>query len=474
MKRAALFLVLLLAVPSSAATLNAKVTDLALPTASAGTASLTGLSWRPGFSMGLLTKQTGSSSALLAEYALDVGFAVGTTTITQYSIFIAQNDAQNPATTIFDFDSSKYFNIWNNNTNAGSQNGVSTITHDTAGLTLTAGTTTATEPDAAYESSILALDSAAFSNTKIGNFTSPLSTGNTAVTGVGFKPDVVIFFLTGPGGFTLPHAETQVDANAPNGIMIGATNGTNQWVANTGVSSEGGDELPEANRYFLTNSCIAGWFWDKNAYSTGNPVLAIEASITSLDSGGFTLNWTTVDTAVGGTNHRIGYIALKMATGYNVDVHTITTPTSTGTFSKTGMSFVPGALIGVNVDKGTSTDGTNDADSRMTVGVTDGTTSRSRSIYSQGLNGVIGSSVAKSYQDMSNFLSYRSGSGSTAAEEIAFSSWNSDGYTLNSTTAPASGSATGIIAFGPGTASGGGGGPPPCSSLIGLLGVGCK
>ena len=109
--------------------------------------------------------------------------------------------------------------------------------------------------------------------TKVGNF-SLSATGAKAITGVGFKPKLVTFdFLQDSSTSRLVAA-------------TGATDGTKQY-ARAGVATS----TPNAGGQYSTSKCLL-------VVNTTGTVL-IDASITSLDSDGFTLNVSTYTNTYG-------------------------------------------------------------------------------------------------------------------------------------------------------------------------------
>lgn len=153
---------------------------------------------------------------------------------------------------------------------------------------------------------------------KTGLITSPASSGNVSVTGVGFVPKVIMFL--GIGSKTL---------NAVENIMLwsfGATDGTRQWACYDYQQHDG----TSAGKDFNNSRCI----YQSNGSST------IYATITSFDSDGFTLNWNVTGTGVSG--FQFSYIALADVDAY---VSTFTSNNATGVKSVTGVPFTPKCVL---------------------------------------------------------------------------------------------------------------------------------
>lgn len=116
---------------------------------------------------------------------------------------------------------------------------------------------------------------------KIGTQAIPGSAGNQVVTGIGFQPDVVLFFAYGQG----------------------TTNPDSSGVALTGASLT--KQVAANNEKEITSSkCIS--LEDSLSSSTRDT----RASLASLDSDGFTLSWLVTGTVYGGTYI---YICLKLS-----------------------------------------------------------------------------------------------------------------------------------------------------------------
>ncbi|MHB8707542.1 MAG: hypothetical protein ACYC9I_01575, partial [Desulfuromonadales bacterium] len=113
---------------------------------------------------------------------------------------------------------------------------------------------------------------------KVGAFNRNTATGAQAITGVGFKPALVYL-----QSFNRV-AATSIGANAE--ISMGAGDGTTEGAAWGEYRDPGTDD---ANIWTTTGKVIIN--------RTTNATLDAEANLTSLDANGFTLNWTTVNTA---------------------------------------------------------------------------------------------------------------------------------------------------------------------------------
>ncbi|HUW55539.1 MAG TPA: hypothetical protein VMZ92_02815 [Planctomycetota bacterium] len=115
----------------------------------------------------------------------------------------------------------------------------------------------------------------------VSTFSSPASTGNNAVTGIGFQPIAVLMGNSG-------QIATDTDQELDNGRGFGAFNsGTEEWSSSIGsenaAASASEFSVPRANAYAVMDP------------GTGSSYLNL-ASFVSMDADGFTLNHSIVDT----------------------------------------------------------------------------------------------------------------------------------------------------------------------------------
>ena len=113
---------------------------------------------------------------------------------------------------------------------------------------------------------------------KVGNF-QITATGSKSITGVGFKPRSVQFFV-------LPAGARAV-------MGMGASDGTNQWAVSSVATS-----TPNTDTAYVTNKCLQ--------ITNTSSAVYIDAAITSMDTDGFTINVTTYAATYG---NNFGYIA---------------------------------------------------------------------------------------------------------------------------------------------------------------------
>jgi len=127
----------------------------------------------------------------------------------------------------------------------------------------------------------------------VGTTTQPTSNGSVSVTGLGFKPSVVL--LMGD------ETATSVVTVANQRFAIGAaTSSTSRWAQAAGRTSSAN------NASVNVDSAKVIEFITENG---ATPVVVSAADLTSMDVGGFTLNWTTTDA----TARLVAYLAIGPA-----------------------------------------------------------------------------------------------------------------------------------------------------------------
>lgn len=241
---------------------------------------------------------------------------------------------------------------------------------------------------------------------KTGQITSPTSTGSTAFTGVGFQPKAIILYTTMTNSFT--------GANGMFGFGAGKDS-THRWATSIDVDDS---NFWGGVRNYKSTQVISIY----NNTGNGTGTLYLEGDLVSLDSDGFTINFTTVQAS----GKVINYIAFG-GTDINVAVDTLSTTSGTGTKSATGLGFQPTFVLLSGVGLGSSTQAANPS---LMIGVASSTTKRGVACLwqSQDTN-----TRAKGIQVTDNVV-YRMSS-SSAGDPIAdFSSFDSDGFTLNFST----------------------------------------
>jgi hypothetical protein len=286
------------------------------------------------------------------------------------------------------------------------------VSMDSDGFTVNITTSSATARVISY----LAIGGADLTNVAIKQITAPASTGNQATTGVGFRPDAALFFST------TSDVVNSVEGTGVTGLgsaTFGAADGTNQNV--NAFTSIGADSSRAQAVDKVVTSPIAD----------GSGVY-MRASLSSFDSDGFTLNW---DTVLGDTR----YVFVVCLKGGRYHAGAVDLATSTGNQAITGVGFTPVALLARHYNA-TSASG------RIVAGIGEcgfgGATGSSA--RGQAWTCSYASNTQRNYSLASVLRQYTPGT-PTALVIADFVSFDSDGFTINQTTAD--GSAREILHF---------------------------
>jgi hypothetical protein len=235
--------------------------------------------------------------------------------------------------------------------------------------------------------------------TKAGSFTASNSTGNQAVTGVGFQPKVVLF---------------RYNMQGADGSMGDSSVGFGVGVSSTDRRVTGN----YSNTGLTTSSQSA---WNQSSYVIYTPGGGYRADFVSMDSDGFTINWATASDMV------VTYLALGGDAITHAKTGSAAAKTTTGTQSYTGLGFQPTALI-VFAGKFSTTPLDQATNGNGLFGVATSSSARGMIAW-RNLNNS-NPQVAKRRQSTQRILS-----STTTFTEADFVSFDSDGFTLNYTTA---------------------------------------
>lgn len=252
-------------------------------------------------------------------------------------------------------------------------------------------------------------------NIASGEFSPPASTGDEATTGVGFMPDFVLFFANNM-------TAAQVDQGVSNtgSVAVGCMNSAGEQGA-VCVISEDARDIMETARYQRTDKCLA--IFTKNDKAS----LSHEATFSSMDSDGFTINYTTAATA----DKNIMYLALK---GIDTKIASFTSPTA-GTApvaqATTGVGFTPRGMIFLTVGNTASSSITDHI--RLCMGAATASDEEA-DVWTGDENGA-GSSITACRLDNASCIRISdetASAGSTTTQALAdFTSLDEDGFTLN-------------------------------------------
>lgn len=245
---------------------------------------------------------------------------------------------------------------------------------------------------------------------KYGSFSQPTTTGNNSVTGVGFQPKIIIFFA---------NSRTS-DGTSPGALFsfgVGVSSSDRRAGAYASADNTSGAQVgfSEGN-----TRCI------RICDSSGNN-LAI-ADFVSHDSDGFTLNWVNAD-----ANARIiNYMAIGGTTLTNASSGSGAIRTTTGNQSYTGLGYQPDAMLFFFTHFTQSVNGgSNTGNARFTIGYANSSTSRGYSAWlsRNSENPSITNRVQKTDKCFGQLTT------DSLLSEFDLVSFDSDGFTLNQTTA---------------------------------------
>ena len=274
---------------------------------------------------------------------------------------------------------------------------------DTTGFTLNWTTNDATATVVHF----LAIGGAKISAKVIG-WTMPIATGSKTVTGVGFTPDVV---LSGHIGAAATGAPPTTSTNGSLGLS---------WFDAAG---DQGSTCSFSQSAFATTSTHRYQRADKASVANSN-VLTKEATWTSMDTDGFTLNYTTANASAG----QMISLALK---GVQARASSFAKATGGAPASQqvTGLSFRPSVLLFASAqDTSSSAVGAN---ARFGFGATDGTTDGSIAFHDA--DGVGTTSTDGVDKTSKSFVKVNNDT-QTIDAEAATTSLDTAGFTLSWTT----------------------------------------
>jgi hypothetical protein len=234
---------------------------------------------------------------------------------------------------------------------------------------------------------------------KAGSFTGSGSTGNQAVTGVGFQPKVVLF----------RYNMAAVDGSQPDSII------------GFGVGISSSDRRVAGNYSTNNSSPSVNAAWNQSTYAIYGPGGTPRADLVSMNADGFTINW------VSASSMSVQYLALGGTGLTDVKTGSASAKTTTGTQAYTGLGFQPTALI-VFAGKFSTSPLDQSTNGNGLFGVATSSSARGMVAW-RNVNGA-NPQTAKRRQSTQRILST-----TTTFTEADLVSFDSDGFTLNYTTA---------------------------------------
>lgn len=306
------------------------------------------------------------------------------------------------------------------NSGLGTDGRADLVSLDADGFTINWSTTDAT----ARLVNFIAFAGSDITNVKVGTFTTSTTTGNQGITGIGFQPDSIIFPSLYGSTTALSNAVNTANRNS---IGFGISS-SNRGFSVSRNQNNGSTEF--AGRYQRTDKIWA-------LFSGTSAALVTEGDLVSMDSDGFTINWTTNS----GSARINFYVAIK---GGQFKIGTFNQSTSTGNQTVTGVGFQPSGVILSSVNAASSS--SLQTPKRFSFGAASSSSARA-AIWNGVADGGTTSLVSQSL-NQAKVLEMLTESTPTLTTSADFVSNNSDGFTINNTTTDATAREVLYFAFG--------------------------
>lgn len=246
-------------------------------------------------------------------------------------------------------------------------------------------------------------------SSKSGVLTCPASTGNQAVTGVGFQPKVVLFWCN----------ERAAGGGDDLVIMFGAAvSSSARWVHtmrdHTGVATTDGVVG------FSNSKCIS----TPNFNAT---TVKLDADFVSMDADGFTINWSTVSSGI-----PVHWVALGGSDITNVAIGSLNTGTTNSAgLSVAGLGFQPNLLF-ILASRLSTTAAYNNGSTNVSVSIGVAAAGSTAGVASYNTDDA--NAGADTYQYVANdgtiYWNMAEATGAPQGNNAAFTSFNAGGFTI--------------------------------------------
>lgn len=254
---------------------------------------------------------------------------------------------------------------------------------------------------------------------KQGSFTKSGAVGNQSITGVGFQPNAVIFFWT----------RQTAEGFASNESM---GMGFATALAQRAIAIESDDAANRTNYTHIRSENSIILMLVRNAVARANATLNARASLVSLDSDGFTINWATNEAS----NDIIHYIALGGDIA-NVFVGTFNSNTVVGNQAVAGVGFQPDFVMLLNGSLD-SAEATNTPIANKVFNIGFMTSAGQAAIADCGRDDRNAANHSRNQQSIAqSIMSLQTGNCNNQDSLAAFVSMNANGFTITWTNAPA-------------------------------------
>ena len=232
------------------------------------------------------------------------------------------------------------------------------------------------------------------------------STGTVAYTGVGFQPKAIIFWL---------NSRTAAGFGTQNWFGLGAATSTSaRWAVTHGDTTA----TASATTWRRYSAALCVYL------NEGDSTVSCSADLSSLDADGFTLNWTAISSAF-----IVHYLALGGTDLTNATAGTTTYGAGTGSKSVTGIGYQPDFLLQATNNNASASGNT----FSMTYGAA-GLTGQG-AITNRSRNGSANMEVGQ-WQRTDRLMVGLSATASSTTTDCTFTSFDSDGWTVNWTNDP--------------------------------------
>jgi hypothetical protein len=289
-----------------------------------GTQAITGVGFTPKVII-IYSANDSTANSFTSDAFFHIGCATDTTAANQRSYSVESEDAADPSDCNSAFETQSIYN------DSGA-----TLFTDIAHISAISSdgfTLNWTENDGGSAQLVyICLGGSDIVTKSVGQFTAPNTTGDSAITGVGFQPDFVMLIGMGIQADDTPGRNT--------GYCIGFFNANGEQAVSAALYKHGVATMDTA-RYQRVDQCLAIF----------SPIVTTtithEAAFSSMDGDGFTLNYSTASSS----NRRVIYLAIK---DINSKIGTFDSPTvGTAPVSQaiTGVGFEPRGVIFETVGK---------------------------------------------------------------------------------------------------------------------------
>ena len=378
-----------------------------------GDQAITGVGFQPKAVLFYYTLQTSDGTAV--DFQWGIGAMTATGTGNQWAV--SANSADAAASSDNDSRTSNAACITYINASASTVLAATCVSLDSDGFTINWSVVTS-----GVDVHWVAFGGADLTNAKAGTFNKSITTTvpvAQSVTGVGFQPEAILFCTT----------RQAQDAGNTTGTRFGlgaAISSSSRWT--NSYFGTGGSATMNTGYYQRTSLCLS---------ILGTNAVEAEADFTSMDADGFSVSWSTNDASA----RRIHYLAFN---GGQYALGSFNQATSTGNQATTGVGFTPTGLFLTSVNQASATTVGDNLRHSIGFGVS---SSDRRSIWG-GDRDNVADAIADHDSDTTKIIKMMTEGTPTTDAAADLVTLDSDGFTLNWTTADATARQILYMAFG--------------------------